>query len=152
MDYEQCLYSEEEKKLMGLMGEGQKELKAGLSKTFFSSRLIMNSRQLWNWHQRHKFLRAKVSSDILKFRVLEIAFSGVFKSGFQEVFSTADTILFCWNTRTAGNNAIKLSQVFHDTAWFKHFTDLNLFKYAFNVIQNWEMDALEFYLMVLIFC
>ena len=82
MDYEQCLYSEEEKKLMGLMGEGQKELKAGLSKTFFSSRLIMNSRQLWNWHQRHKFLRAKVSSDILKFRVLEIAFSGVFKRSF----------------------------------------------------------------------
>ena len=34
MDYEQCLYSEEEKKLMGLMGEGQKELKAGLSQTF----------------------------------------------------------------------------------------------------------------------
>ena len=29
------------------------------------------------------------------------------------------------------------------TAWFKHFTELNLFKYAFNVIQNWETDALQ---------
>ena len=28
----------------------------------------------------------------------------------------------------------------------------HLFKYAFNVIQNWEADALPFYWMVLIFC
>ena len=49
-----------------------------------------------------------------------------------------------------GNNAIKISQVFHDIAWLERFTDLNLFKYVFNVIQNWETDALQFYLKVLI--
>ena len=43
-------------------------------------------------------------------------------------------------------------QAFHDFARFERFTDLNLFKYAFNVIQNWETDALQFYSMVLIFC
>ena len=36
-----------------------------------------------------------------------------------------------------------MSQVFHDIAQFERFTDLKLFKYAFNVIQN---------LLVLIFC
>ena len=35
-------------------------------------------------------------------------------------------------------------------ARFERFTDLNLFKYAFNVIQNCETDALQFYSMVLI--
>ena len=39
----------------------------------------MNSRRLWNSHQRHKFLRAEASGDILKFRVSEMAFPGVFK-------------------------------------------------------------------------
>ena len=38
----------------------------------------MNSRRLWNSHQRHKFLRAEASGDILKFRVSEMAFPGVF--------------------------------------------------------------------------
>ena len=42
----------------------------------------MNTRQLWNAHQRHKFLRAEVSGDILKFRVSEMAFAGVFKRYF----------------------------------------------------------------------
>ena len=51
-------------------------------KMFSSSRLIMNSRQLWNSNQRHKFLRAQVSRDILKFGVLEMAFPGVFKRYF----------------------------------------------------------------------
>ena len=44
-----------------------------------------------------------------------------------------------------------MSQVFHDIARHERFTDLNLFKYAFNVIQNWETDALQFYSKVLIF-
>ena len=35
-----------------------------------------------------------------------------------------------------------MSQVFHDIARFECFTEPNLFKYVFNVIQNWEMDAL----------
>ena len=52
-------------------------------KKFLSSRLIMNSRRLWNsHHQRHKFLRAKASRDILKIRVLDMALPGVFKRYF----------------------------------------------------------------------
>ena len=42
----------------------------------------MSSERLWNLHQRHKFLRAEASSDILKFRVSEIEFSRVFKRYF----------------------------------------------------------------------
>ena len=42
----------------------------------------MNRRQLWNSHQRHKFLRAETSRDILKFRFSEMAFPGVFKRYF----------------------------------------------------------------------
>ena len=44
-----------------------------------------------------------------------------------------------------------MSQTFQDIARFERFTDLNLLEYAFNVIQNWETDALQFYSMVLIF-
>ena len=38
-----------------------------------------------------------------------------------------------------------MSQAFQKIARFEHFTDLNLFKfkYSFNVIQNWEMNALQ---------
>ena len=50
------------------------------------------------------------------------------------------TMLFRQNTRKTGNNAVEMSQAFHDITWFKHFTNLNLFKYAFNVIQDWETD------------
>ena len=60
-------------------------------------------------------------------------------------------MLFRQNTRNTENNAIKMSQAFHDIAQFERFTDLNLFNYTFNVIQNWKMDALQFYLMVLTF-
>ena len=41
-----------------------------------------------------------------------------------------------------------MSKTFQD---IECLTDLNLFKYSFSVIQNWEMDALQFYLIVLIF-
>ena len=34
-------------------------------------------------------------------------------------------------------------EAFHDVGWSERFTNLNLFKYAFNVIQNWETDALQ---------
>ena len=47
-------------------------------KKLLSSRLIM----IWKSHQRHKFLRAEVSRDILKFRVSEMPFPGVFKRYF----------------------------------------------------------------------
>ena len=62
-----------------------------------------------------------------------------------------DAMLFCQNTRKTGNNALEMSQVFHNITQFECFTDLNLFKYSFDVIQTWEMDVLQFYLMVLIF-
>ena len=73
----------------------------------------MNSR--WNSHQRHKFLRATASGDILKPRVSEIAFPG----GFHEVFSTMDAMLFRQSARKTGNNAVEMSQAFHDITWLK---------------------------------
>ena len=36
-----------------------------------------------------------------------------------------------------------MSQAFHNIAQFERFTDVNLFKYSFNVIQNWETNALQ---------
>ena len=51
-------------------------------------------------------------------------------------------MLFRQNTHKTGNNAVEMSQAFHDIARLERFTDLNLFKYAFNVIQHLEMDAL----------
>ena len=38
-------------------------------------------------------------------------------------------------------------QMFHDIARFSRVTDLFLFKYVFNVIQDWETDALQFYFL-----
>ena len=76
----------------------------------------------------------------------------VHSRGFQEAFSTADTMLFLQNTYKIGKNAVEMSQASHDIAGFESFTDLNLFKYAFNVIQKWETDALQFYSIVLLFC
>ena len=112
-------------------------------KTFLSSRQIMNSRWLWNSHQGHKFLRAAASRDFLNLIKNSIS------RGLQEIFSTA--VQFHQNTCKSGNNAVKMCQVSQDIARFDCFTDLNLFKYAFNVIQNWETDVLQFYLMVLNF-
>ena len=60
----------------------------------------MNSRQLWNLHQRLKFLRDEEARDILKFRVSEMAFPEVFKGDFP--------------SRTPS---------FQDIAQFKSFTD-----------------------------
>ena len=44
-----------------------------------------------------------------------------------------------------GTMPLTLSQAFQKIARFEHFTDLNLFKlkYSFNVIQNWETNALQ---------
>ena len=101
-------------------------------KKLLSGRLMMNSRRLWNSHQRHKLLRAEASRDVLEFRVSETPLPGVFK----RYFSTADAMLLCQNTCKTGNNAVEMFQVFHDMAPFKRFTGLNLFKYVFNVIQK----------------
>ena len=42
----------------------------------------MNTRWLWNLHQRNKFSRAEASRDILKIRVSEMVFPEVFKRYF----------------------------------------------------------------------
>ena len=105
----------------------------------------MNGRWLWKLHQRHKFLRAEVSRDILKIQSLGNGIS----MAFQEVFSSTDTVLFRQNTRKTENNTVKMSQAFHTQ--LECFTDLNLLKNTFKVTQKWETDALQFYSMVLIF-
>ena len=101
-------------------------------KKLLSGRLMMNSRRLWNSHQRHKFLRAEASRNVLEFRVSETPFPAVFK----RYFSTADAMLLCQNTRKTVNNVGEMFQAFHDMAPFKCFTGLNLFKCVFNVIQK----------------
>ena len=68
-----------------------------------------------------------------------MAFPGVFKRYFPPRKP-------CYFIRILTNNAVKI-----DIARFERFTDLNLFRYAFNDIQNWETDALQYYSMVLIF-
>ena len=100
-------------------------------KNFLGSRLVMNRRRLWNSHQRHKFLRAETSRDILKFRISEMAFSVIFKRS----FPPRTKCFFNQNTRKTGNDAVEMSQAFHDIARFTRFTGLNLNKYAFNFIQ-----------------
>ena len=94
---------------------------------------MMNSKQLWNSHQRHKLLWAKASRDILKIRVLEMAFPRVFKSCFPPRTP-------CCFVRIHASLETMTSQAFQDIAQFKRFTGqgLNLFEYAFNFIQNWE--------------
>ena len=46
-----------------------------------------------------------------------------------------------WNVEEGLNLTYKLEKI----------TDLNLFKFAFNLIQNWQMDALQIHLILLIF-
>ena len=77
----------------------------------------------------------ETSRDMLKFRVSEMALPGVFKRYFPP-----RTSLFRQNTGKTGNNAVKMSQVFRD---IKHFTDLSLFKNAFNIENACETDALQ---------
>ena len=108
----------------------------------------MISRRLWNSHQRHKFLRAEASRDILKFRVSEMPVPGVSR----RYFPPRMPCCFVRICTRLGTTALENSQAFHDIAQLKCSTDLNLFKYPFNVIQYWETDALQFYSMVLIFC
>ena len=77
-------------------------------------------------------------------------FPGVFKRYFPLqtpcCFIRIHTRIQDWERRRQ-----KVSQAVHNIARLEHFTDLDLFKYMFNVIQKWAMDALQFYSMVLIF-
>ena len=65
--------------------------------------------------------------------------------GFSKDVSTADAILFRQKTCKTGNNAVEMSQAYHDIAHLECFKDLNVFKYVFTVIQNWETDALRYF-------
>ena len=82
----------------------------------------MNTRWLWNSHQRHMFLRAKASRDILKFIIPKMAFPGVFKRYFPP------QMICCLVRILTGNNVVTMSKGFHDIVQFKYFTDVNLFK------------------------
>ena len=98
-------------------------------KKFLGTRLIMNSMRLCNSHQRHKFLRAEVPRNSLKFRVLELAFSEVFKR--YTVFCTMDAMLFPIiriqaRLGTMPSKCPRRST--REIAWFKRFIDLNLLK------------------------
>ena len=78
-----------------------------------------------------------------------MAFPGVSKRYFPP---WTPHVLFCQNTHKTGNNALEKSQTFHYIAQFECFRALNLVKHAFNVIQNWKMNTLQFYSKVPIFC
>ena len=110
----------------------------------------MNSRRLWNSHQRHKFLRAEASRDILKFRASEISFPGDFKRYFPP------WILCCFIRILATLGTMPSKCCRHSTTshtQFECFTDLNLFKLMHSMsLKTGKMDALQFYSMVLIFC
>ena len=108
-------------------------------KKFLSSRLIMNSRQLWNLHQRHNFLRAEAAGDILKFGVSEMTFPGVFKRYFAPWTSC------CFVRLKTGNIAIEMSQSFHDITQFQRFTDLNLWIRILKLINyySWEQQPIN---------
>ena len=61
-------------------------------------------------------------------------------------------MLFRQNTPKTRDDAVEMSQAFHDIARFERFTDLNLLKNALNFIQNWETNSLQFCSTVLNFC
>ena len=73
----------------------------------------MNSRRLWNSHQRHKFLRTEASRDVLKIRVSEMALPGVSRG----IFHRGRHVVLSEYAQETGNNAFEMS-------------------HAFNVIQN----------------
>ena len=89
----------------------------------------MNSGWIWNSHERNKFLRAKASRDISKFRVSKIALKGVFK----QCFPPQTPCCFVRIYTRLGTMPSKCPRRSTDLD-----LDLNLFKYAFNVFQNWE--------------
>ena len=96
-------------------------------KKFLSSRLTMNSRQLWNLHQKHKFLRAKAPRDILKIRVSEMAFSGVFKRYFPPRMPCCFVRI---HTRPVLEQCHLNVPAVPRHRQFEHFTDLNLFEFV----------------------
>ena len=88
-----------------------------------SSKLIMNSRQPWNSHQRHKFWRAGENLESWKSHFQGFSI-GIFHCGCHAVKSEY--------MQEGEHYAVEMSQAFHGITRFKCFTD------PFNVFQNWE--------------
>ena len=102
----------------------------------------MNSRWVWNLHQkRHKFLRGEAARDILKFRVLEMAFPGVVKRYFPPRKPRC-FIRIVWEQCRHPFPPHRTVQKFHRSE------PVEIHICAFNVSQN----ALQFHFIVLIFC
>ena len=118
-------------------------------KKFFSSRLIMNSRQLWNLHQSYKFLRAKASKDILTLRVSEMEFP----RGFKRYFPLQKPCCFVRvHTRleTTPLKCPRCSKTSHGSSISQILTCLNMCSMSFKT-EKQMLDNI-FYLMVFIFC
>ena len=86
---------------------------------------------------------AEASRDILKFRVSEMPFPGVSRRYFPPRMPE-----YMQDWEQCGWNVPGIPNI----AWFKRFTDLNLFKYSFNIIQNLETDALQIFFNGAFFC
>ena len=88
-------------------------------------------------------LWAEAPRDILKLRVLEMAFPGVFKMYFPLwmpcIHARLGTTLSKCPKHSTTSPSWNVSQI------------ETLLKYAFNVIQNWETYALQFYSKIPIF-
>jgi len=65
------------------------------------------------------------------------------------LFSTADVILCHQNTRKTGNSAMEMSQAFQDIALVRIHRSKK--RIAFNAIQNWEMNALQYFIQWCLF-
>ena len=93
----------------------EKEPTTRAVKKFLSSRLIMNSRQLLELAPQAQVLEGRGIQGHFEIQSLT--------NGFQEVFSTADAMLFhqhtCKTVFKTGHNAVEMSQAFHDIAWFR---------------------------------
>ena len=117
-------------------------------KKVLSSRLIMNSRRLWNSHQRHKVLSAEASRDILKLRVSKMVFPGVFKwyfplqppCCFVTIHARLGTMASKYPRRSTTSHGSNVSQI-----WIR----LNMHSVPFKTGKRMRYNL--FYSMVLIF-
>ena len=98
----------------------------------------MNSRRLWNSHQRHTFFEGR---GILGH--FESLGNGVSRA-FQEVFSSMDAMLFRPITHKTQDweQCRRNVQGVPRHCMVRTFHESKL-EYGFKVIQNWETDALQ---------
>ena len=95
-------------------------------------------------------MRDGASRDILKIRVLEMAFPGLLKRYFPPRMQCCFVSL---HTRCkTGNNAVEMSQAFHDIVRFERFIDLNLNMCSNSFKTGKWMLYNRSYSVVLIFC